>query len=76
MRDGPNALYVYLLASYSRVLYTGCTNDLHRRIYQHKHRLIPGFTSDYQVTRLVWFECHESIVAGVTRERQIKGWRR
>ena len=77
MRSGPESgLYVYILASLSHAIYTGCTSDLHRRTYQHKHGLIPGFTSTYRVDRLVWFEFHESITAGVAREREIKGWRR
>ena len=77
MRSGPDSvLYVYILASRSRALYTGSTNDLHRRVYQHKLRLIPGFTSKYKVSRLVWFERHEDASSAVSRERQIKGWRR
>jgi predicted GIY-YIG superfamily endonuclease len=48
--------YVYILASHSRVLYTGITRDLRRRMYQHKHGLIPGFTAEYAVNRLVYFE--------------------
>ncbi len=70
------SLFVYILASRSGVLYTGCTRDLHRRVYQHKHGLCPGFTRDYRVTRLVWFDHHLSTRSAVARERQIKGWRR
>jgi putative endonuclease len=69
-------LYVYILSSQSRVLDTGSTNDLHRRMYQHKTGLFPGFTQEYHVSRLVYFECHASTRAGVERERKIKGWRR
>ena len=77
MRSGHDSmLYVYILASLSRVLYAGCTHDLHRRVYQHKLRLIPGFTSTYKVDRLVWFVCHDEATSGVSRERQIKSWRR
>jgi putative endonuclease len=68
--------YVYILASQSRVLYTGTTSDLRRRVYQHKHGLIPGFTSQYAVNRLVYFESTSHIRAAVERERQIKAWRR
>ena len=68
--------YVYILASHSRVLYTGITRDLRRRMYQHKHGLIPGFTAQYAVNRLVWFEGTNHIRAAIERERQIKGWRR
>jgi putative endonuclease len=67
--------YVYILASHSRVLYTGITSDL-RRMYQHKHGLIPGFTAEYSVNRLVYFESTNHIRAAIERERQIKGWRR
>jgi putative endonuclease len=58
------------------VLYTGITSDLRRRVYQHKHRLIPGFTADYAVDRLVYFESTSHIRAAIERERQIKSWRR
>jgi putative endonuclease len=76
MRSDRCPLYVYILSSQSRVLYTGSTNDLHRRMYQHKAGLFPGFTQEYHVTRLVYFECHASTRAGVERERKVKGWRR
>ena len=76
MRSDRCRLYVYILSSQSGVLYTGSTNDLHRRMYQHKAGLFPGFTHEYHVTRLVYFECHASLRAGVERERKIKSWRR
>jgi putative endonuclease len=76
MCPDPCCYYVYIMASQTRVLYTGITNDLPRRVYQPKKGLIAGFTSDYHVTRLVFFERHLSSRAAVTRERQIKGWRR
>jgi putative endonuclease len=76
MRSDRCPLYVYILSSEARVPYTGSTNDLHRRMYQHKAGHFPGFTCEYRVTRLVYFECHASIRAGVERERKIKGWRR
>ncbi len=68
--------YVYILASQSRVLYTGITTDLHRRVYQHKLGLIPGFTHRYGVNRLVYFESTSHIRAAIERERQLKSWRR
>ena len=68
--------YIYIVASQSRVLYTGVTSDLRRRVYQHKHGLIPGFTSQYAVNRLVYFESTAHIRAALERERQIKSWRR
>jgi putative endonuclease len=68
--------HVYIVASRSRVLYTGITSDLRRRIYQHKQGLIPGFTHRYKVNRLVYFESTSHIRAAIERERQIKSWRR
>lgn len=68
--------YVYILASRTRVLYTGSTSDLHRRVFQHKAGLFTGFTLEYRVNQLVYYEPHRSIQAAIARERQIKGWRR
>jgi putative endonuclease len=68
--------WVYILSSNSRVLYTGCTSNLLRRIYQHKHGLIPGFTKRYAVTRLVYYDWTPNVAAAVAREREIKGWTR
>ena len=69
--------YVYLLASKPcGTLYIGTTSDLTRRVWEHKHKLVPGFTKRYQVDRLVWFEAHESAAAALRREKQIKEWKR
>ena len=68
------AYWVYILASRSRVLYTGVTNDLARRVNEHKQGLIPGFTQKYRVTRLVYFEEFGDIGDASAREKQIKGW--
>ena len=68
--------YVYILASRSRVLYTGLTNDLHRRVYQHKTCAVPGFTTRYSVTRLVYFEMTPDVLAAIAREKAIKSWTR
>ncbi len=68
--------YVYILSNMHRTLYTGVTNDLARRVYEHKHRLVPGFTSRYGVDRLVYFESTSDIGAAIEREKQIKGWLR
>jgi putative endonuclease len=67
---------VYILSSTSRALYTGSTSNLLRRMYRHRHGLIPGFTSQYAITRLVYYECTPNASAAVTREREIKGWTR
>jgi putative endonuclease len=68
--------FVYIMASISRVLYTGVTNNLERRVYEHKHKFIPGFTSKYNVTRLVFYETSTDVHAAIEREKQIKGWLR
>jgi putative endonuclease len=68
--------YVYILTSKTGTLYTGITNDLQRRVYQHKHKLIEGFTSKYNVTRLVYYEVFGDVRDAIAREKQIKGWRR
>ena len=60
----------------SRTLYTGVTNDLERRVYEHKQKLVPGFTAKYNLTRLVYFDVTEDIGAAIVREKQIKGWLR
>ena len=66
--------YVYIMASRSRVLYTGVTNDLSRRVAEHKQGLVPGFTSKYRITRLVYFEEFPDVHDAIAREKQIKGW--
>ena len=69
--------YVYILASAFRgTLYVGVTNDLARRISEHKAGLIAGFTKKYNVKMLVYYEIHESIEAAILREKLIKKWRR
>ena len=69
--------YVYLLANYSNTtLYTGITSDLVRRMYEHKNKIVPGFTSKYNVNKLVYFEETSDVNAALEREKQIKGWLR
>jgi putative endonuclease len=68
--------YVYIMASESGTLYTGVTNNLERRVYEHKNRLFPGFTDKYNITRLVYFEETSDIYSAIVREKQIKGWLR
>jgi putative endonuclease len=62
------------MASPTGVLYTGITNDLHRRVYEHKHKLIPGFTAKYNVIRLVYYQETSDVKSAIAREKQIKGW--
>ena len=68
--------YVYIMTNKSGTLYTGVTNDLERRVYEHKRKLVPGFTSKYNITRLVYFEVTSDVHAALDREKQIKGWLR
>jgi putative endonuclease len=68
--------YVYILTNRSRTLYTGMTRDLERRLYEHRHKVVPGFTSRYNVTRLVYFEVTGDVRSAITREKEIKSWRR
>jgi putative endonuclease len=71
------AYYVYLLASRKHgTLYVGVTNDLVRRVYQHKNKIIRGFTTRYGVDRLVWYECYDDPTNAITREKELKKWRR
>ena len=68
--------YVYIMTNKSRTLYTGVTNDLKRRVYEHKHGLTPGFTSRYNIHALIYFEETPDVRAAILREKQIKGWLR
>jgi len=68
--------YVYIMTNNSRTLYTGVTNDLRRRVYEHKNKLIPGFTNKYNITKLVYYEECKDIKIAIAREKQIKGWLR
>jgi putative endonuclease len=70
-------VYVYLLASKPRgTLYIGVTNDLARRVWEHKTKAVGGFTLKYDVTRLVYFEKYEDPILAITREKQMKKWLR
>jgi len=68
--------FVYVVASRSRNLYTGVTNDLERRISEHKRGLVPGFTKRYRIHRLVYYEEFGDIRAAIAREKQVKDWGR
>jgi putative endonuclease len=68
--------YVYIMTNKSKTLYTGVTNNLERRVYEHKQKLVRGFTSTYNITRLVYFETTTDAKAAISREKQIKGWLR
>lgn len=69
--------WVYILASrIGGTLYIGVTNDLIRRVYEHREKLAEGFTKKYQVARLVYFEQHTDIEAAIRREKRLKKWNR
>ena len=69
--------YVYLLTNWNnKVLYTGVTNDLKRRIYEHKNGLTDGFSKKYKLHKLVYFDSTTDVRAAIEREKQIKGWTR
>ncbi len=71
------SFYVYILASRRNgTLYIGMTDDLVRRVWQHREGLMPGFTKDHGVKLLVWYEQHETRESAFTRERQMKKWNR
>lgn len=71
------AFFVYILASKRNgTLYVGMTDDLVKRVWQHRNDVIPGFTKQYAIKMLVWYEAHESRESAFTRERQIKKWNR
>lgn len=72
----PRSYYVYIMSNYSRILYIGVTNDLERRIGEHKSKLIDGFTKRYNVTKLIYVEECGEIEDAIRREKEIKGWRR
>jgi len=69
--------YVYLLTNWNNtVMYVGVTNNLRRRIYEHKNKLTKGFTEKYNVNKLVYFEETQDVIAAIAREKEIKKWRR
>jgi putative endonuclease len=71
------SFYVYILTNRRHgTLYVGITNDLVRRVYEHRIKAVPGFTRKYGLTRLVYFEIFEDPLAAIAREKQLKRWRR
>jgi len=69
--------YVYLLTNWNNhVMYVGMTNDLERRLYEHKNKLVKGFTEKYNLNKLVYFEKTQDVTAAIAREKEIKRWRR
>lgn len=69
--------FVYLMASKRNgTLYLGVTNDLVRRVYEHKEKAVAGFSARYGANQLIWFETHEDVTAAIEREKEIKKWKR
>ena len=69
--------YVYILTNKTnKVLYIGVTNNLERRIYEHKNKLIKGFSQKYNLTKLIYYEMTENIISAIKREKQLKNWHR
>ena len=71
-----NNYYVYIMTNFSKTLYTGVTNNLEKRAYEHKNKLVEGFTKKYNITKLVFFEETNDVNAAIVREKEIKGWLR
>jgi putative endonuclease len=68
--------YVYIMTNKSKTLYTGMTNDLLRRVYEHKHKLVEGFTKKYNITKLVFFDQTSDVNEAIALEKKIKRWTR
>ena len=68
--------FVYMMTNRSRTLYTGVTNDLERRVGQHRSKLVPGFTNKHNITQLVYWEAYNDVRDAIAREKEIKGWLR
>ena len=69
--------YIYLLTNWNnKVLYTGMTNNLERRVYEHKHKIVRGFTQKYNIDKLVYYEHTTDVHSAIEREKEIKKWRR
>jgi len=68
--------FVYMMTNKSGTLYVGVTNNLERRIFEHKNALIEGFTKKYKINKLLYYEETNDVLAAINREKQFKGWRR
>jgi putative endonuclease len=66
--------FVYILSNKSRMLYIGVTNNLERRVFEHRMKLVPGFTERYGLSRLVYYESTGDVNSAISREKEIKGW--
>jgi putative endonuclease len=75
MRE-PKTYFFYIMASRSRTLYCGVSGDLHKRVWQHKNHVFEGFTADYNIERLVYYEQFYDVRNAIDREKQVKRWSR
>ena len=71
-----NEYYVYIMTNGVRTLYNGVTNDLMRRVFEHKDKLLEGFTKKYNITMPVYYEVTADVHSAIAREKQLKSWRR
>ena len=71
-----NVYYVYIITNKRGTLYVGVTNNLYRRMYEHKNKLIDGFSKRYNIDRLLYYEITNDILSAIAREKEIKGWKR
>ncbi len=69
-----NQYYVYIMANHSKMLYTGVTNNLERRVFEHKNHVIEGYTKKYNIIKLVYYDVTNDVNEAIQREKQIKGW--
>lgn len=77
MCKGPKQYYVYILTNKTnKVLYIGVTNDLERRIFEHRNKLVEGFTKKYNLNKLIYYEVTDDIRSAIEREKQLKNWHR
>jgi len=68
--------YIYIMTNRSKTLYVGITRDIIKRVFQHKSKLVPGFTKKYNISKLVYYDVTSDINSALKREKQIKGWLR
>jgi putative endonuclease len=69
--------FVYIIASRKDgAIYIGVSNDIVRRIFEHRNKVVPGFASKYNITRLVWFEMYDDPISAISREKELKKWKR
>lgn len=72
-----NQYYVYIMSNnFQSVFYTGVTNDLIRRVYEHRNKLVQGFTSKYKIVKLLYYEQSQDVKSAIAREKQVKDYRR